>query len=47
MQARSIRITNGIEVSPDDKLLCVNESVQRKVWFTIFSAIALSRASSC
>ena len=24
--------TNGIEVSPDDKLLYVNESVQRKVW---------------
>ncbi|MES3017681.1 MAG: SMP-30/gluconolactonase/LRE family protein [Bacteroidota bacterium] len=23
---------NGIEVSPDDKLLYVNESVQRKVW---------------
>jgi len=24
--------TNGIEVSPDDKVLYVNESVQRKVW---------------
>jgi sugar lactone lactonase YvrE len=24
--------TNGIEVSPDDKALYVNESVQRKVW---------------
>jgi gluconolactonase len=24
--------TNGIEVSPDDKFLYVNESVQRKVW---------------
>jgi sugar lactone lactonase YvrE len=24
--------TNGIEVSPDDKILYVNESVQRKVW---------------
>lgn len=24
--------TNGIEVSPDDKLLYVNESIQRKVW---------------
>lgn len=24
--------TNGIEVSPDDKRLYVNESVQRKVW---------------
>jgi sugar lactone lactonase YvrE len=24
--------TNGIEVSPDEKTLYVNESVQRKVW---------------
>jgi gluconolactonase len=24
--------TNGIEVSPDEKLLYVNESVQRKIW---------------
>jgi gluconolactonase len=30
--------TNGIEVSPDDKLLYVNESVQRKVWAYDLSA---------
>lgn len=29
---------NGIEVSPDDKLLYVNESVQRKVWVYDLSA---------
>ena len=28
----SMGTANGIEVSPDDKLLYVNESVQRKVW---------------
>lgn len=28
----SMGTTNGIEVSPDDKTLYVNESVQRKVW---------------
>jgi gluconolactonase len=28
----SMGTTNGIEVSPDDKILYVNESVQRKVW---------------
>ncbi len=28
----SIGTTNGIEVSPDNKFLYVNESVQRKVW---------------
>jgi len=28
----SMGTTNGIEVSPDDKKLYVNESVQRKVW---------------
>lgn len=28
----SMGTTNGIEVSPDDKFLYVNESVQRKVW---------------
>jgi len=28
----SMGTTNGIEVSPDEKLLYVNESVQRKVW---------------
>ena len=30
--------TNGIEVSPDDKILYVNESVQRKVWAYDLSA---------
>jgi gluconolactonase len=30
--ADSMGTTNGIEVSPDDHLLYVNESVQRKVW---------------
>lgn len=30
--------TNGIEVSPDDKFLYVNESVQRKVWVYDLSA---------
>jgi sugar lactone lactonase YvrE len=30
--------TNGIEVSPDDKMLYVNESVQRKVWVYDLSA---------
>ncbi len=30
--------TNGIEVSPDDKRLYVNESVQRKVWVYDLSA---------
>ena len=30
--------TNGIEVSPDDKTLYVNESVQRKVWAYDLSA---------
>ena len=35
--------TNGIEVSPDQKTLYVNESVQRKVWaFTITSDGGLS-----
>src|SRR6476646_5064507 len=28
----SMGTTNGIEVSPDEKILYVNESVQRKVW---------------
>lgn len=28
----SMGTTNGIEVSPDDKVLYVNESVQRKIW---------------
>jgi gluconolactonase len=28
----SLGTTNGIEVSPDNKILYVNESVQRKVW---------------
>src|SRR5678809_655031 len=28
----SMGTTNGIEVSPDEKTLFVNESVQRKVW---------------
>ena len=28
----SMGTTNGIEVSPDDKILYVNESVQRRVW---------------
>jgi gluconolactonase len=28
----SIGTSNGIEVSPDNKFLYVNESVQRKVW---------------
>ncbi len=28
----SMGTTNGIEVSPDDKTLYVNESVQRKIW---------------
>ena len=30
--------TNGIEVSPDDKIIYVNESVQRKVWAYDLSA---------
>ena len=29
---REMGTTNGIEVSPDDKLLYVNESVQRRIW---------------
>ncbi len=36
--------TNGIEVSPDDRTLYVNESVQRKVWaYDIQSDGSLSR----
>ncbi len=31
--------TNGIEVSPDDKIIYVNESVQRKVWAYDLSAV--------
>ena len=34
----SMGTTNGIEVSPDDKSLYVNESVQRKVWAYDLSA---------
>lgn len=34
----SIGTANGIEVSPDDKRLYVNESVQRKVWVYDLSA---------
>lgn len=30
--ADSMGTTNGIEISPDEKILYVNESVQRKVW---------------
>ena len=30
--ADSLGTTNGIELSPDEKVLYVNESVQRKVW---------------
>lgn len=30
--ARDMGTTNGIELSPDEKLLYVNESVQRKIW---------------
>jgi gluconolactonase len=30
--AEGMGTTNGIELSPDDKILYVNESVQRKVW---------------
>jgi len=30
--AKDMGTTNGIEVSPDDKTLYVNESFQRKVW---------------
>ncbi|MCB1231302.1 MAG: SMP-30/gluconolactonase/LRE family protein [Verrucomicrobiae bacterium] len=34
--AESLGTTNGIEVSPDGKILYVNESVQRKIWaFTL------------
>ena len=34
----SMGTTNGIEVSPDEKILYVNESVQRKVWAYDLSA---------
>lgn len=34
----SMGTANGIEVSPDDKLLYVNESIQRKVWVYDLSA---------
>jgi sugar lactone lactonase YvrE len=34
----SMGTTNGIEVSPDDRILYVNESVQRKVWAYDLSA---------
>ena len=30
--AESMGTTNGIELSPDEKILYVNESVQRKIW---------------
>jgi len=41
--ADSMGTTNGIELSPDEKILYVNESVQRKIWkFDVDSAGNLS-----
>jgi gluconolactonase len=41
--ADSLGTTNGIELSPDEKVLYVNESVQRKIWkFDVDQAGSLS-----
>jgi gluconolactonase len=41
--ADSLGTTNGIELSPDEKVLYVNESVQRKIWkFNVDQAGSLS-----
>lgn len=41
--ADSLGTTNGIELSPDEKVLYVNESVQRKIWkFDVDEAGSLS-----
>ena len=43
----SMGTTNGIEVSPDEKTLYVNESVQRKVWAYDLSPVVRSATKDC